>query len=324
MRALGSHLAHHKITSKDYYDMFFKKEGEGICKVCGKPTLLRSIADGYNPYCSIKCKSSDKDLAEKIKCTNLKKYGVTATFCTPETHKKAVAASCTKETIEKRKNTMLKKYGTTGTFGIPVVKEKLWNEETTKKRKNTCVKKYGVTTTLALEKTKSAQKSKTSREKAAKTRHKNNMKKYGYKEVFAVPKIREKALKTKRENNTFSTSHSEDQVFEILSKKYNNVLRNFKCKQYPFLCDFFIPSQSLFIECNFHWTHGGHWFDENNKEDIEKLKKWKNKSKTSKFYEVAIKTWTQRDQIKKEVAQDNNLNYLVFWSLEEAIQYLNK
>lgn len=46
----------HGITSqKDYYDEYFKKENEGICPICGKETEFRSIALGYNTYCSASC-----------------------------------------------------------------------------------------------------------------------------------------------------------------------------------------------------------------------------------------------------------------------------
>jgi len=33
------------------------------------------------------------------------------------------------------------------------------------------------------------------------------------------------------------------------------------------MCDFYIPSEDLFIELNRHWSHGGHFYDPNNIED---------------------------------------------------------
>ena len=38
----------------------------------------------------------------------------------------------------------------------------------------------------------------------------------------------------------------------------------------------------LYIECNYHWTHGGHIFNKDNINDMEKLNKWKQKN--TKFY----------------------------------------
>ena len=35
---------------------------------------------------------------------------------------------------------------------------------------------------------------------------------------------------------------------EVIGNKYD---------RYPFACDFYISSLDLFIECNYHWTHGG-------------------------------------------------------------------
>ena len=67
----------------------------------------------------------------------------------------------------------------------------------------------------------------------------------------------------------------------------------------------------MYIECNFSWTHGGHFFDENNIEDQEKLKLWK--SKNTKYYDNAIKTWTVRDVKKHNIAIQNKLNYIVLW-----------
>ena len=58
------------------------------------------------------------------------------------------------------------------------------------------------------------------------------------------------------------------------------------------------------------WTHGGHPFDPNNANDINKVKNWKDKSKeinsfgkTKDFYLSAIETWTQRDPLKREIAK---------------------
>lgn len=63
-----------------------------------------------------------------------------------------------------------------------------------------------------------------------------------------------------------------------------------------------------------HWTHGNHQFDSNDEKDLEKLAIWKEKAKTSKFYQTAINVWTERDPIKLKAAQDNNLNYKVYYS----------
>lgn len=54
---LRKHLRdHHAITSiKEYYDKYLKKENEGICPICRKPTEFKSINVGYFKYCSSEC-----------------------------------------------------------------------------------------------------------------------------------------------------------------------------------------------------------------------------------------------------------------------------
>lgn len=93
----------HKIEPKAYYDKWFKKEGEGICKCCGTETKYWNLEHGYREFCSRKCfwkvttqlesvkekrkqtckEKYDsenymqcKDFKEKTEATNLREYGV--------------------------------------------------------------------------------------------------------------------------------------------------------------------------------------------------------------------------------------------------------
>lgn len=46
----------HDMTRWQYYDKHMKKEGEGICLICGEPTNCKgSFFRGYNKYCSHRC-----------------------------------------------------------------------------------------------------------------------------------------------------------------------------------------------------------------------------------------------------------------------------
>ena len=127
---------------------------------------------------------------------------------------------------------------------------------------------------------------------------------------------------TKRKNHTFNTSKDENESYNLLKEKYLDVLYQYKSDIYPFVCDFYIPSLNLYIECNYHWTHGGHPYNSNNINDYNKLKLWE--SKNSKFYRNAIITWTCRDVNKRNVANQNNLNYIEFWNIEELKNWLNQ
>ena len=93
----------HKIEPKVYYDKWFKKEGEGICKCCSAETKYWNLEHGYRDFCSRKCfwkvttqlesvkekrkqtckEKYDsenymqcKDFKEKTEVTNLREYGV--------------------------------------------------------------------------------------------------------------------------------------------------------------------------------------------------------------------------------------------------------
>ena len=118
-----------------------------------------------------------------------------------------------------------------------------------------------------------------------------------------------------RNNDSFNRSIAEDNYYKELVNRYGNedVIRWYSDDRYPFVCDFYIVSEDLFIELNKHWTHGGHPFDELNLNDISKLEDWEEKSKYSKYYLNAIYTWTVLDVKKQKIAKENNLNYKVIY-----------
>ena len=59
---LGNHLLEHKITAKDYYDIYLRHSDEGHCIICGKDTKFKTLRIGYiGKYCSHKCMYSDKN-----------------------------------------------------------------------------------------------------------------------------------------------------------------------------------------------------------------------------------------------------------------------
>ncbi len=125
-RGFGNHLKKiHNLTSKEYYDKFYKSINEGICPVCNKNTKFRGITNGYATYCSSKCVGLDT--TDKRKETCLKKYGVDNIWKIKDYRKKYVTGN----NIEKIKKTRLKKYG-----------DENYNNRIG--AKETCLKKYGV------------------------------------------------------------------------------------------------------------------------------------------------------------------------------------
>ena len=95
-------------------------------------------------------------------------------------------------------------------------------------------------------------------------------------------------IETKRKNNSFHISKQEAEAYKVLVSKYGteNVLTQYESNVYPFRCDFYIKSLNLYIECNFTWTHGFHWFNPSDKNDVIKLELWK--SKHTKYYDNTI------------------------------------
>ena len=222
---------------------------------------------------------------EKSKQTCLKKYGVEYSFQS-ENNK------------EKSKQTCLKKYGVDNIFKLPEVikhaQSKCHTYEAKQKQKETCLKKYGV-------------------DNYAKTEE--------FKNKMNWEEQKKKEYETKKKNNSFNKSKPENESYKLLKDKYPNVEYQYRSELYPFACDFYIPELDLYIECNYHWTHGDHPFNENSLEDKEKLEVWKNKN--TKFYNNAINTWIIRDVNKRNKAKENNLNYIEFFTILELINWLN-
>lgn len=96
----------------------------------------------------------------------------------------------------------------------------------------------------------------------------------------------------------------------------DNISRQYKTKEYPFCCDFYIKPLNLYIEIQGYWTHGSHPYDSNNINDLQKLDTWKQKSINTMQYETAINIWTVKDVLKRQTAKQNNLNYLEIFSID--------
>lgn len=138
----------------------------------------------------------------------------------------------------------------------------------------------------------------------------------------------QKSYNTKKSHHTFNSSSIENLTYNLLLQIFlkediEHNLKPYKDARYPYNCDFYIKSLDLFIECNYHWTHGKEPFNENKKEHLDKLNVWKEKAKSSKFYQNAIYVWSVLDIRKRQYAMNNNLNWLCFYTIEEFKQWLN-
>ncbi len=242
------------------------------------------------------------------------------------------------------KETSLKRYGAThwakSDIGHKILKEILNEKDFRKKQnecmrskpvrkktENTCKERYGTAYYWQSPQGRERLKCLLNREDVIAKREKTNLKLYGHKtwqgsdigrktlsEISLREDVQIKRDKTKRKNGTINSSKSEKIAYQMLIEKFgeNNVTPQYKDnKRYPYYCDFYVEPIDTFIELNLFWIHGTHWFDPQNKDDLEKLEKWKSKQKDS--YRRAVYVWTKVDLEKRQCALDNNLNYKVFW-----------
>lgn len=84
----GGHIKQaHKIETRQYYDTYLSKSGDGFCKTCGKPTKFKNVIYGYFEYCLL-CSHNTEQCKQKHKDTNLKRYGVESVLSSNEVRSK--------------------------------------------------------------------------------------------------------------------------------------------------------------------------------------------------------------------------------------------
>lgn len=82
-----------------------------ICPICSKKVNFLDFQHGYRTYCSCKCANKDPNYREKIKQTNLDRYGVENPM-----HSKLI--------VQKFKNAFINKYGVDNPSKSKIIKEK--------------------------------------------------------------------------------------------------------------------------------------------------------------------------------------------------------
>lgn len=154
-----------------------------ICPVCGKETPFRNILFGYSQYCSVKCSYNGIDRINKIKKTNLQKYGVEN-------------PSQSQQIKDKKRETITTNYGGFG-FGSKAISEKTTktilekygvdnvskNIDILAKKESTILAKYGVRTILETPEVRAKAKD-------------SILKKYGVDSYFKTPEYKIKEFET--------------------------------------------------------------------------------------------------------------------------------
>ena len=245
---------------------------------------------GTNSY------AQTKDFSIKFKQTCLDRYGVEAPSKLKEIRDKQIKtclekygvewASSTPDFKNKVKKTCLEKYGVEYGFQSDITKQHI---------KDTMIKKYGVDNIMKLE----------------------SMKQH-FKDIATI--TNKKRRETGIKNKSFGPkSKEEDKCYELLKRIYPDIIRQYTSKEYPWMCDFYVPSKKLYIEYQGYYTHGKHKFNKENIRDQIEVERLKNKY-GEECTQIII--WTIKDVKKREMAKKNNLNYLEFFTLDEVEKYI--
>lgn len=263
-----------------------------VCKSCGNK--VKFIGKGnklFASYCCNSCSAQNKNTTIKKKQTLLEHWGTENCYDS-----------------EKYKKIIKEKYG---------VEYYYQSEEFKQKRKESMIEKYGSSTFNNIKK-----------------RIKTSLEKYGVENYCQLDEAKLKISKTyvkNIKNGKITTNISSDEklIFYILKKIYKDTEQYHIDKRYPFKCDFYIKSLDLFIEYNGSQYHHGHPFNVNDENDLKELSKLKlrneeliNKGKKINQYSSIIYTWTDLDVRKFNIAKENNLNYLVFYTYEDFKKWI--
>ena len=337
-----------------YYRLKNNLKKRPVCIICGKP--VKYTSGHYAKFCSKECQYSDlgKKITKEIKIkSNLEKYGVEHTSQLKEVTDKRTKsrADHVNEIQQHVRESLYKKYGAYDVMHIPHILQKIKNTNLKKfgvefplqqlKKENseiyqkisqTCINKFDVDSPL---------KNKEVREKIKQT----NIQKYGVDNPLKNKEIREKIKQTniqkygvdnplknkeiwkKSQDNRQISSKSklENNFLNYLKLKYesDDIITQYKSKEYPYYCDFYIKSINLYIEIQGHWTHNDHPFDINNLNDQQIMNIWRTKSLSDKYYKNALNTWTIKDVEKRNTAIQNNLNYLEIFGKTDLNKYID-
>lgn len=337
-----------------YYRLKNNLKKRPVCIICGKP--VKYTSGHYAKFCSKECQYSDlgKKITKEIKIkSNLEKYGVEHTSQLKEvTDKRTKSRADHVDKIQQHvRESLYKKYGAYDVMHIPHILQKIKdtnlkkygvefplqqlkkeNSEIYQKISQTCINKFGIDSPL---------KNKEVREKIKQT----NIQKYGVDYLFKSNIIKEKIKQTniqkygvdnplknkeiwkKSQDNRQISSKSklENNFLNYLKLKYesDDIITQYKSKEYPYYCDFYIKSINLYIEIQGHWTHNDHPFDINNLNDQLIMNKWRTKSLSDKYYKNALNTWTIKDVEKRNTAIQNNLNYLEIFGKTDLNKYID-
>lgn len=156
-----------------------------------------------------------------------------------------------------------------------------------------------------------------------------NIERFGAPSAMQNDEIKAKHWESLKSGGNFKgVSKFETLLGEALVKLYgeDDVKTQYSSSQYPFRCDFYIPSKDLYIEYQGSQYHHFHPFNPNDEEDIKELNRLYEKAQQfdrENQYEGMIRIWTISDVEKRKIAKENNLNFIELWENQDLETCLN-
>ena len=147
--------------------------------------------------------------------------------------------------------------------------------------------------------------------------------------------VKQKRNKTLVRNNAkCSSSKPEKRAYEMLKEIYPDIVFHYTSDDYPWNCDFYVPSEDLYIEYHGFYYHNGKPY-EGTEDDLDQVNKLKEKSKklhkewdvplNKKIYpDTILYVWTDLDVRKRNHCKEHNINYLELYNLKEVEEYINR
>ena len=303
-KSLPTHLRSHKMTSKEYYDKFIRKEDEGLCVVCGNEAIFMSVNKGYSDRCrNLECSKTLKKDATKR--TSLLKYGT-------ESPNQA------KEVKEKQKQAFINKYGVDNPWKAKEVKEKIKdthrkrygvdhphkNKEIRQKVENTIIDRYGGlggASKVILEKMKNTNLERYGSENIRSSKYfKDRLCKY-FQDKFSTnspfeaeevkEKIRQTNLKTYGTDNPWKSEQIINKIENIKKENLSKFAKENNCTQ---LKDLNLDFSYKVVKSLDIVKFKGHRFIKNSDIELAKEldKKYREEAKTyNSKYEAEIHEW---------------------------------
>lgn len=278
----------------------------------GKETFWKNHNNKFKKTWDNHTKEFEQQRQEKIKITKLQRYG-NKNFTNQE----------------KREKSNLEKYGVTTRILDKDILAKTHSKEIINKMNESRAKTW---------KNKPIEEKKEIYQKIKE----NNLKRIGYISHMQDPKWREmhsdlgyfgsaehlnnieaiqkKRRATMKKNGTTNTSRNfEDKLIKFMREKYPEytIIQSYTDNErYPFECDCYVKELDLFIEFQGSYFHNYRPFNESatHIQEYEDLVAKGNQRK------AIAKVWRYNDPLKRQIAKENNLNYLEYWENSMLIE----